>query len=182
MLKDTRFKKGRKPLIHKVSCQCFRCGGVSWNKGKKMSVEHCNKLRDAHKGQKPSKQALEKLKEYLKNRVYTRGWKCSTETLRKMSMAHQGKNAGSSNKLWKGGITPIYKKIRKSLEYRLWREAVFKRDGYKCVIGGKEHGNKLQADHIKRFADYPELRFELLNGRTLCIDCHVKTDTYGGNR
>lgn len=39
-------------------------------------------------------------------------------------------------------------------------------------------GRKQSQDHIKPFAYYPDLRFELSNGRTLCIDCHKKTDTY----
>lgn len=37
----------------------------------------------------------------------------------------------------------------------------------------------LHADNIKPFALYPELRFEVTNGRTLCIPCHKKTGTYG---
>lgn len=86
---------------------------------------------------------------------------------------------GEKNYSWKGGITPINEKLRKSVDYKLWRKAVFERDNYQCIWGGKEHGNKLHADHIKRFADYPELRFAIDNGRTLCESCHRKTDTYG---
>lgn len=69
--------------------------------------------------------------------------------------------------------------IRESLEYKLWRESVFKRDNYTCQICDKR-GAKLNADHIKPFAFYSELRFDLVNGRTLCEDCHKKTDTYMG--
>ena len=87
---------------------------------------------------------------------------------------------GSRHRWWKGGITPINEAIRKSLEYKLWRKAVFERDKYTCIWCGYK-GNKLRADHIKPFALYPELRFAIDNGRTLCIDCHETTDTYGKN-
>jgi len=39
-------------------------------------------------------------------------------------------------------------------------------------------GGDIQADHIRRFSEYPELRFDLNNGRTLCTECHKKI-TYG---
>lgn len=114
----------------------------------------------------------------------------SDETKRKISNAHK-KNPvrywlgrkdhpckGNKNHLWRGGITPLNKKIRNSPEYKLWRSAVFKRDNFQCIWGGKEHGNKLNADHIKPFSQHPELRFAIDNGRTLCEECHKKTDTY----
>jgi 5-methylcytosine-specific restriction endonuclease McrA len=68
------------------------------------------------------------------------------------------------------------------MEYKIWRTSIFERDGYTCVNCGikSSTGVKviLHADHIKPFAYYPELRFEINNGRTLCIECHKKTDTY----
>lgn len=55
-----------------------------------------------------------------------------------------------------------------------WRKAIFERDDYTC-----QHchirGTYLEADHIKPFAFFPALRFELSNGRTLCRPCHDKT-------
>ena len=85
----------------------------------------------------------------------------------------QGEN--SSN--WKGGVTPEIRRIRNSTEYSLWRTAVFQRDKYTCVWCGSK-GN-LNADHIKPFAYYPELRLAIDNGRTLCVACHKTTETYG---
>ena len=50
--------------------------------------------------------------------------------------------------------------------------AVLARDG-KCVWCGSTE--KLEADHIQRWSTHPELRYELSNGRTLCMKCHNKT-------
>jgi len=87
---------------------------------------------------------------------------------------------------WKGGAMKNYsenQQIRKSPEYLLWRSSVFERDHYTCRFCGARNGNgktvRLEADHIKQFALFPELRFAIDNGRTLCVECHRKTDTYG---
>ena len=103
---------------------------------------------------------------------------------RKYSDAHrlaisEGKKGDKTN-LWKGGVSKENKLIRASTKYRLWREAVFKRDNYTCQICG-ERGVRIQADHIKPFALFPEERFSIENGRTLCIMCHTSTETFGGN-
>lgn len=85
---------------------------------------------------------------------------------------------GFNSHNWKGGITPINEAIRKSIEYKEWRRAVFNRDNYTCIWCNKKD-KTIQADHIKPFATFIELRFDVDNGRTLCKDCHRKTDTYG---
>lgn len=63
---------------------------------------------------------------------------------------------------------------RYSPEARDWRKAVFERDDYTCQMCGLR-GTYLEADHIKPWAYFPDLRFEISNGRTLCRPCHDKT-------
>lgn len=96
----------------------------------------------------------------------------------KLSSEHLAKISGENANNWQGGKTSENQIIRHRKEYREWRVAVYERDNYTCQECQKIGGN-LNADHIKPFAHYPELRFELSNGRTLCVECHYKTDTFG---
>jgi 5-methylcytosine-specific restriction endonuclease McrA len=91
----------------------------------------------------------------------------SPETLFK-----KGQYAGEKNKNWKGGITPLNKLVRSSGECLTWRRDVFKRDQWKCQKCDKG-GRGMVAHHIKTFAEYPDLRFDVENGVTLCTPCHV---------
>lgn len=83
----------------------------------------------------------------------------------------KGQMSGKKHHNWAGGVTPERTKIRNSYESIQWRNSVFERDNYTCVLC-KKRGGDLVADHIKGFALYPELRFDLDNGRTLCKDCN----------
>jgi 5-methylcytosine-specific restriction endonuclease McrA len=104
-----------------------------------------------------------------------------TEKLRR-SLARLGKPnpaiAGPKSHFWGGGVTPANHKIRNSLEYKNWRRGVFERDDFTCQDCG-QRGGDLEADHIKPFALFPELRFIISNGRTLCSPCHIRTETWG---
>lgn len=78
----------------------------------------------------------------------------------------------------KGILTSKERQIRSSQEYILWRTAILMRDNYTCQTCGTREG-KFHVDHIKSFSLYPQLRLAIDNGRTLCVECHRKTDTYG---
>lgn len=69
------------------------------------------------------------------------------------------------------GISSANEKARKSDRYREWRKGVFQRDDYTCQVCGTR-GGILHADHIQPFAVFRKLRFDLDNGRTLCVTCH----------
>ena len=107
---------------------------------------------------------------------------------------------GSNHHNWKGGKTKLSFQIRNSAEYSFWRMSVFKRDFFTCQHCGAKNkkGEKyiFDADHIYPFSkildDYNitsieeaiscEKLWDIENGRTLCRDCHKKTETWGINQ
>lgn len=163
-------------------------GKSSWNKGLK-GYGKWSKT----KGLKFSEETKKKMSESAKrNGNKPPSWKGkhhSPETIQKMiksQLENQKINPnpkGEKSPHWKGGITSINHKIRTSPEYADWRLKVFERDNYTCVECGIKNGLGksiyFHADHIKPFALFPELRFEVSNGRTLCVPCHKKTGTWG---
>lgn len=62
---------------------------------------------------------------------------------------------------------------RNTPEYRQWRKAVFERDNYTCQRCGVK-GGSLEAHHKIPWIKDKELRFDVDNGLTLCVDCHKK--------
>ncbi len=87
--------------------------------------------------------------------------------------------SGDQHWNWSYGEVDERFRVRRSRQYKAWRLAVFTRDKATCQGCGDIAG-PFHVDHIKPFATHPDLRFELANGRTLCIPCHIATPTYGG--
>lgn len=162
---EAREKIGQANLGHDTTKNLgnfARKGNVPWNKGIKYSSE-------------------------MKARLDTSGLsktgfnqKHSAESRAKMSKSQKGlkrPNISERNKKWVGELAPNWKggitEPNQAERGRFKREVqkkVFERDNYTCVRCHAK-GN-LQVDHIKSWKDYPELRFDLSNCRTLCIDCH----------
>lgn len=84
---------------------------------------------------------------------------------------------GIKNWSYKHGKSKSHRTQWRTAIHKAWRKSVFERDDYKCVLCG--NGGELNADHINCFAHNELLRYELNNGRTLCVECHKKTKNYG---
>lgn len=101
----------------------------------------------------------------LRARSYC-GSECRRTDTRKMAVERR-KNEGYTKH-------QLDRLARYSIEASEWRKAVFERDDYTCQLCNTR-GNYLEADHIKPWAYFPNLRFDINNGRTLCRPCHDKT-------
>lgn len=145
---------------------------IPWNKGKKMPKSAREKMRRAKIGTTLN----EEHKRKIGRRIKELGIK--PPIIR-----------GARHHSWKGGITPTAEKIRKSIKYRQWRFAIFRRDNFTCQLCGKK-GIYIECDHFpKRFSEIiEEFKIKSLkqalfckklwdtnNGRTLCQICHNST-------
>lgn len=98
------------------------------------------------------------------------------ETQQKMRRVKLGKRGKDTNN-WKGGKINGRQLEMCREPYKIWRKSIFEKDNYTCQMC-QIRGGKLEADHIKEWCNYPKLRYEISNGRTLCKDCHKKTPNY----
>lgn len=164
------------------------------HRGKKQSAETVAKRVAKLKGRKmPPRDETYKLKQRLSHlgkpcpqhvraavSANHRGRKRSAETRARMSAAQKAR-ATTSN-FYIDGRSRLRMHERaiacQTFEYKEWRRAVFVRDAYTCVECG-QRGGRLHADHIKPWSTHPALRYEVSNGRTMCVPCHSKTPTYG---
>jgi 5-methylcytosine-specific restriction endonuclease McrA len=120
------------------------------------------------------KQRLTLRRKYASGKLVNamKGKKRPDNIKRNKLMNQEGKNNGN----YRHGYYFGEDNPRLSKEYKEWRLRILKRDGYTCIKCGSKQ--ELHVDHIKSFALFPELRFEISNGRVLCKDCHMKTESY----
>lgn len=139
-----------KPEIHKgemVECGCG-CG------------ELFNKYDDRGRERKYIKGHFDKVLGTIGCRKHT------PETIEKIRKAMSGRKLKKEEEY----ILPESKRERGRFR-REMQKKVFERDNYTCQICGAR-GVNLHVDHIKSWADYPELRFKMDNCRTVCMSCH----------
>jgi len=83
---------------------------------------------------------------------------------------HNPYHSGDKNVNWKGGVTLENEKERKNIAYYEWRRQVFGRDHFRCRICTAS--GFMNAHHILPFRNHTELRTDVKNGITVCLDCH----------
>lgn len=133
----------------------------------KLRVKNLGK-QSPFKGKKHSEEVKKIIRERRAAQVFTK----------EQNMKRASNWTGDKHWNWQGGVSSENHRVRNSVLYKEWRKSVFLRDNFTCVICFKFSG-KLNADHIKSFSEYKELRFDLNNGRTLCVECHKQTPNYG---
>lgn len=63
---------------------------------------------------------------------------------------------------------------RNDSAYVDWRKNVWTRDKFKCRISNISCSGRMEAHHILSWKDYPELRYDINNGITLCHSHHPR--------
>ncbi len=105
---------------------------------------------------------------------YWKGKKIPTYARKKMSevrLLNKNTPKKETHWNWKGGISEVNDKLNRGVEWKLWREKVYKRDNWTCQKC-KKHTRDLRPHHILNFSTHIKLRFSVKNGITLCEKCH----------
>lgn len=113
-------------------------------------------MSNSHKGKKHSEETRKKMSETAK-RIGKGKW----------FKGRMGKNSNA----WKGGYR-IKRNERNDSLYQLWVYQVKKRDNNNCVFKGQDCSGYNIVHHILSWRDYPELRYNINNGITLCQTHH----------
>jgi hypothetical protein len=167
---------------------------IHWLTGTKRSLAAVEKTRQALLGKPRPPGVMEKCRRNSftpeaneKRRIAMRGRPVTAEKkeqLRKFatgrcpSAASNALRSASCRKTWTEKLGTEQRSYdrhpRYSPQATAWRKAVFKRDAYACQACGVSGAKKyLEAHHIKSWANFPTLRYEVANGITLCrIPCH----------
>lgn len=131
------------------------------------SEEYLEKIRKSHLWQWQWNKWLKRSEE-TKKRIWDMSrWRKYTRKINEKKWLKWDKNP---NRQW--WTTKIRWELMGSIEYTLWRRAVFERDYYRCRRCWDDIWGNLNAHHVKARKDYPELRFAIDNWLTLCEKCH----------
>ena len=172
IVKKVRTNKGGKRFC---SIVCRNKGFLPWNKGKK-----CPEISVMLTGKHPSEETRRKQSEsrkrfFANGGIHPRGLlgkKLTEEHKRKIKLS-VGK--GENHHRWIKDRTKLAKRQeRNDMAYKEWRRQVMVRDKYECRVSSEDCEGKIIAHHIFIWSKYPELRYKVTNGITLCHAHHPK--------
>lgn len=143
----------------------FKKGQIPWNKG----------LSSPLKGVKRALEIGNKISETKLNKHFHH----TEETRKLMSLNRTGIAVERLSGKWIEDRTKLKRygddaKDRRSYAYTYWRQQVWLRDNFACKIANPDCSGRIEAHHILGWNDYPELRYQLNNGITLCHFHHPK--------
>lgn len=104
---------------------------------------------------------------------WNKGKELSEEHKRNLREAHKNRLKGELSPFWKGENCKT-KQERNDSRYQNWVKQVKKRDNWKCRMNNKDCSGHCIVHHILPWRDYPELRYEVKNGITLCQHHHPR--------
>lgn len=139
-----------------------------WSKGKIVPIETRQKISISMKGKNTwmtnrknhiSKEAREKMRLNMLGNKYNPGIR------------------GEKHYRWITDRSKLKIDTKKHLDtrYKYWMLEVKKRDSWKCRIADVNCGGRLEAHHILNWKEYPELRYDINNGITLCQAHHPRS-------
>lgn len=180
-----RYKTPSRPSKIKNCVYCGKEFKTFASREKKYCQQKCyfqsGDIKKARVGKKHSIETIEKLRRDGKREDSARAktwFKLGHTEWNHPNVKKNWIKKGTKPSNYKGGYRTKWEKIKDSKEYREWRKTVFQRDNYSCVFCGKR-GVEIHADHIKPKAQFEHLTFDVDNGRTLCVPCHMNTPTWG---
>ena len=158
----------------------FKKGNIPWNKGKSgyklppFSDKHKRKISENHSRHNLNKKMSEETKKKISKK--NKGHLVSTETRKNISMNSIGKRTKEKSYQWIKDRTKLKKSEKKHLDgqYREWMFSIKNRDGWKCRLFNDDCSGRLESHHIFNWIEYPELRYILTNGITLCAFHHPR--------
>ncbi len=179
----------------------FQKGHTPWNIGKCHSEETKKKIGLRGMGRYVSLETRKKMSISQKGKhFYWSGKHLSEETKRKMSESRKGRKLSEKHKIniskakkgkanvhckgknswnWIEDRTKLAKYLngneyRNSPASREWALSVKIRDGFKCRIADNNCKGKVIAHHIFSWKDFPNLRYNINNGISLCLAHHPR--------
>ena len=139
------------------------------------------KRKDWHKNlpQKEKDKIRKKISETLKRKYKSGEFKpVMNEKFWRNKKKRDKERTGKPDYTLRGKKNPNYttgRTVGYNNDYKIWREAVLKRDNYVCQHCGKKTKN---VHHIIPISKDKNLMHNINNGITLCQSCHVKVHKF----